>query len=231
VSWPRNPDRRTLRALDAGAQPPRRMTFLFRPTAPAKEKATVEKITTRPPRPQHLDPALRAEAAKQVGMAVHEVIAVRDIDAGRIITTKDGSSVIVVPPDRPDAWGQTGTLVYETPGHPAPRGCAIGIYADPNVQPPVMQPEGEGWTVADLDVAAAREFIPAPTATRDPWGQFLTDDDPATVAIRARALWIAVARRAGITPEMALRRFPETGRFRQLVVDSGLLGDTEAKSL
>ena len=99
-----------------------------------------------------------AEAARRTGMKRSEIVAVTDTDAGRIIDTADGNAVIDVPADRPDGAGQTGLLIY--------RGAVCMSTGLPRYVDLVtarhQQGTGEAWTVADLDVEAARVHVPAP---------------------------------------------------------------------
>jgi len=179
----------------------------------------------RPPRPQHVPEEILAEAARRTGMKRSEILAVTDTDAGRIIETSDGNSVIDVPADRPDGAGQTGLLIY--------RGVvcmstSLPRYVD-SATAQRQQGGGEAWTVADLDVEAARVHVPAPTydGPSGPSRRAWIGTDP----IRARAVWRMIAEGLGVEPQQAAHRSPEADHCRQVIVASGWLSAREAASL
>lgn len=179
----------------------------------------------RPPRPQHVPEEILAEAARRLGMKRSEIVAVTDTDAGRIIETTDGNAVIDVPADRPDSAGQTGLLIY--------RGVvcmSTGLprYVDPATAGQ-QQGTGEAWTVADLDIEAARVHVPAPTydGPGGPSRRVWIGNDP----VRARAVWCMIATGLGVEPQQAAHRSAEAGHCRQLITASGWLSAREAASL
>lgn len=184
----------------------------------------------RPPRPTHIDPALLADIAQLLAMKLREIIDVRDVEEGTLVTTHDGTVMIVVPEDRPDPHGQTGTLTWQLPANGL-LPVAARVYAgSPASGDVVMAPgPGEGWTVADLQLAASREMIPAPTGAADPYGNWLAEDP--IPGIRAMALWNKVAADNGLTLMAAAQRFPLTARYRDLVLRAGLLDESEAARL
>jgi hypothetical protein len=70
---------------------------------------------------------LIAEAAHQLGMAEREIVDVRDLKIGRVITTHDGHAVIV-PADKPGPLDRTDIRYFPQSGVPIPRELAVEIY-------------------------------------------------------------------------------------------------------
>jgi hypothetical protein len=215
-------NRRHLAALDAGAAPETRAVRTRRkePTV-----TTISEAPVRPPRPQHIDDETRADAARRLGMKPSEITAVVDTDAGRIVTTADGTALIDVPVDRPDGAGQTGLLVYRGL---ISKDSGASRYVDPTT---ARQHTGtsEAWSVADLDTEAARLHVPAP-AYGDPSGPSQSawiGNDP----IRARAVWCKIATGLGVDPAQAAHRNAEAAYCRKVIAASGWLSAAEAAAL
>lgn len=220
MSWTRPRNRRALSELDAGA--PASDT---RPIHRTRREPTVTATTeapARPPRPAHIDPVVLAEAARRLGAKRCEIVSVLDTDAGRIIETSDGTAVIDVPPDHPDGAGQTGLLVYRGV---TGKDTSLPRYVDPRLQ----QSAGEAWTVADLDVEAARLHVPAPTydGPSGPSRRGWVGADP----IRARAVWVKIAAGLDVEPGQAVHRSAEAAHCRQVIAACGWLSDREAAAL
>jgi hypothetical protein len=224
TSWPRFGGRRTLSELDAKAPaPPPRVAGAYPTRTDPYPKEKPMTAPTRPPRPTRIPAAVLAETARALGMREAEIIDVTDTDAGRIVTTHDRQRCIIVPPDRPDALGQTGVLIYEGPPNlKGPRYAAPGSPVDRTTAP-------EPWTVADLDVAAAKiRSIPAPEygkhgPTRMGW----VGNDP----VRARAWWLHMAENSNVTPAVAANQFSEASACRAVILASGWLSASEAAAL
>ena len=221
--WDSVHSRRSLSALDANAPP---LQPRPRPVR-TEEEPTVYAPPARPARPNPIPADVLAEAARAIGMAPNEIIDVTDVDAGRIITTHDGSKVIVVPADRPDGAGQTGVLVYHWPGMGEIPKMAR-VYVDP--RPAVPMVDTQGWSVAELDELARRERVPdleyglSRGPSRLPW----VAGDP----VKARAAWLHIAHRTGITPgEAAMRNVQEAADLRRIITDSGWLAAGELPRL
>jgi hypothetical protein len=60
------------------------------------------------------DPAV-VEAAQMLGMKDSEVVSVEEADEGLVITTTDGSQLVLVSPDRPDGAGKVGLMFLRKP--------------------------------------------------------------------------------------------------------------------
>lgn len=179
----------------------------------------------RPPRPQHVPEEVLTEAARRLGMKPSEIVSVTDTDAGRIIETSDGAAVIDVPADHPDGAGQTGLLVYRGI---VGKDTALSRYIDAATAHR-QQSAGEAWTLADLDIEAARVQIPAP-AYGDPSGpsrRAWIGNDP----IHARAVWNRIAANLGVEPGQAAHRDREAAHCRAVIVASGWLSAAEAAAL
>lgn len=87
-----------------------------------------KKTTSTDPNESPAAALSRDAAAALLGCPVREVVNVEDSPAGTIITTFDGSRLVSVPEDTPDAEGQTGLMFLTCPvGY---RG-AFPIYAQP----------------------------------------------------------------------------------------------------
>lgn len=105
-----------------------------------------------------------AEAAELLGMKPDEITGVEDSPAGTVFTTRDDTSMILVPDDKPDAAGQTGLMfavaptenysgifpVYAGPANPKAKAAA---------KAPALDAEYDGvaigkMTKAQLDAAA-----------------------------------------------------------------------------
>lgn len=179
----------------------------------------------RPPRPQHVDPEVLTEAARRLGMKRSEIVSVVDTDAGRIIETIDGTAVIDVPADHPDGAGQTGLLIYRGV---VGRDTGLSRYVDPATAG-AQQSAGEAWTLADLDIEAARVHIPGPVYG-DPSGpsrRGWIGNDP----IRARAVWNQIAANLEVEHGAAAHRDREAAHCRAVIVASGWLSAPEAAAL
>lgn len=186
---------------------------------------------TRPPRPTHVDDDLMAEAVRITGMKPREITDVRQTDAGLIIHTFDGSAVIDVPADRPDANGLYGLMAYPTATHPAtgrPHG-RLPEYADPAAPVRARAQDFEPWTLADLDQEAERVRVPAPVGgPHGPSRLAWVGDDP----VRARAAWLAhLPSRDNNEARRVAATSAECGRYREIVLASGLLRADEAARL
>jgi hypothetical protein len=195
------------------------------------------RTTTRPPkpsRPARIDPVDLAEAMAATSCDAQEIRNVeRDVDGRLIITHGAGNGegqptvTVYCPPEAPDAEGKTGLLHDEVrSGIPYRTSWAIGLFADPH------RPSERGdWTIADLDLEADRllaVMLPAPTGgpygpTRLPWvGQH---------PIRARAVWLDLARQLGVTPVQAAQYHAEAAHCRAVILGSGWLGRKETDRL
>lgn len=81
--------------------------------APAPAGAPTPDVAPVPAAPP-LKAALQEHAAR-IGMAVDELVTVEDSPAGIVYTCRDGSRLVDVPTDRPDAGGKTGLMFLVAP--------------------------------------------------------------------------------------------------------------------
>lgn len=67
--------------------------------------------------------------AARLGVPAREIASITETPAGVVVVGVDGSQLIVVPDDRPDAEGKTGVMFFTLP-HPKYRGT-FPVYAQP----------------------------------------------------------------------------------------------------
>ena len=95
----------------------------------------------------------QAEAAALLGMKPSEVVDVVEVDEGAAVLLFDGTEVLVVPEDRPDAAGQSGVMLRVSPGAMS----RLPVYVP-------FPTEDDGAPAGDADDEDARE--PAKPAKR-----------------------------------------------------------------
>ena len=75
------------------------------------------------------------QAAARLGVPTRELAEVFDTPAGTVCVGIDGSRLVIVPDDRPDAEGKTGVMFFVLP-HEKYRGT-FPVYAQPLADDPV----------------------------------------------------------------------------------------------
>lgn len=103
------------------------------------------------------------EAAQLLGMKPSEIVSVDDTDVGHVIVTSDGSQMVLVPPDRPDAAGKVGLMFLVAPKHDMV--TDFPIYAHdvtdepPATEEPVAETTEAGETPKLLDEHSKAELV------------------------------------------------------------------------
>lgn len=69
------------------------------------------------------------DVAARLGVPAREIASITDTPAGVVVVGVDGSQLIIVPADRPDAEGKTGVMFFALP-HDKYRGT-FPVYAQP----------------------------------------------------------------------------------------------------
>ncbi|TCJ36866.1 hypothetical protein [Parafrankia sp. BMG5.11] len=181
----------------------------------------------RPARPIHVDPALIDEVRAATAMERRRIYNAWKDDAGRIYITEvePRRTYVWCPPDAPDALGQTG-LLYDRMrsfGNAQP-GRNAKIFFDP------AERWHEPWTAADLDLEASR-LREKPEArnvrgedgiVRPSYGEWVGSDP-----VRARALWLHLARARKVAPGAVIHREPWAGWARKVIFSSDWVAPSE----
>lgn len=183
-------------------------------------------LPSRPPRPRVPTPEVLERAAAW-GLRPEEFNTAWITEEGDLAVESGlGLVNIYVDPSTPDGAGQSGCLLlHGAPGYSEPTSIRKFV--------PRHVPESDYWTAADLDWVG-RMLKPPPAERReDGMGGFSNwvfggeGDAP----VRARRLWVEIAKRNGLTLDQAADRVPVVRVCRQLIIDSGWLSEREAKQL
>jgi hypothetical protein len=183
----------------------------------------------RPPRPA-FDRELYRWAAQVMGMKLREIINVQEHDDGHLITTHDGVTCIVLA-------GTGQIMLYQMPAGvrwPSRTQRALSVYGIDEADLPDDEvfDDDSPWTLQDLDRLALREEIPQPDLVgygrrEQPSYDRWVGSDP----VRARALWLKLARQQQLRPSEAADSDRLCGQLRDLVGASGILSDRDARGL
>lgn len=184
----------------------------------------------RPERPTPIPHDLLVKAARASLLEPHQIVGVQETDEGLIVTEPNGSQLIVVPEDRPDALGRSGIMALTPPtGRSFPKGAKV--YARHNATPePQDDTDAFPWLAAELD-ELARRHKHLPPYVGGPHGASLlhwVEGDP----IKARAAWLHSARARQCTPGQAAQaNLGECHTYRQIIVMSGWVDAREIAKL
>lgn len=99
------------------------------------------------------------EAARRIGAKRGEVVDVLDSPAGPVIAHRDGTRLIVVADDQPDAEGKTGLMFLANPHPHASKGGTVDfpIYAPHAEDDAAAEDEAESYD--DLNVKALQALL------------------------------------------------------------------------
>lgn len=162
-----------------------------------------------------------ADVARELGMKPSELIDVEDTDAGRIIRCTDGTTLIDVPADAPDADEKTGLMFLAAPT-PSYTGD-FPIYAQP-VEDDVVDPDGNAVVVDEY---------PADGSVKDVLAWVAGEQDRAEYALAAEQA--AAKPRATLIAELEqiLAQYPmveHTGIMVNGAVASEMGGDGHVRA-
>lgn len=144
----------------------------------------------------------RESACAHLGIPDHELLEVLPSPAGDLFRISDGTTLIEVPADRPDADGKVGLMFAEPPAHPGGYKGDFPIYAN--------TPTATATTARDLGIVAE---VVAAVAEADPThldkhelaelARDLGIEDATAKWSKARLLEAIAAARSAATPAQA----------------------------
>lgn len=127
-------------------------------------------------------------AARRLSMPVEEIAAVEDSPAGTIITTVDGTRMIDVPDDTPDAEGKTGLMLLVKPD--PKRLYAFPVYAAPADDDEAVELVEEAEDGRPEHEPGATEPAPGPQVPNDGDADGTVDDPEVPKTVKEMIAWV-----------------------------------------